>query len=206
MTVLFIAPSGTKKTLIYADKCFTMKTGKGKKLINKIYTLHEHPLQTNDLAKYLGITLTSDLKYNTHISNTTRKANSILGLLRKNLKLASQTLITRTYHSLVRPHLECAATVWSPHTAENISTLEMVQRRAARYTCNRLHNTSSVKEIIGHLGWDHLAARQNNMRLQMMYRISCTPAGDAWQRWLAMSTRQDTWVAHVEVYSSQPIN
>ena len=29
-----------------ADKCFTMRTGKGKTLLNKIYTLHDHPLQT----------------------------------------------------------------------------------------------------------------------------------------------------------------
>ena len=68
--------------------------------------------------------------------------------------------------------------------------LEMVQRRAARYTCNRFHNTSSVSEMIDHLGWESLAVRQNNMRPQMMYRISRKPAGDAWQRWLTMSTRQ----------------
>ena len=167
-----------------------MRTGKGKKIINRIYTSHDHPLQTTDSAKYLGLTLTSDLKWNTHISNTTRKANSILGLLRRNLKTASQTLKTQAYQSLVRPHLEYAATVWSPHTAENANKLEMVQRRAARYTCNRFHNTSTVNEMIDHLGWESLAACRNNMRLQMMYRISRTPAVDAWQRWLTMSTRQ----------------
>ena len=109
----------------------------------------------------------SDLKWNTHISNTTRKANSILSLLRRNIKTASQTLITQAYQSLVRPHLKYAATVWSPHTAENVSKLEMVQRRAAGYTCNRFHNTSSVSEMIDHLGWESLAVRRNNMRLQM---------------------------------------
>ena len=72
-----------------ADKCFTMRTGKGKKITKRIYTLHDHPLQTTASAKYLGLTLTSDLKWNTHISNTTRKANSILGLLRRNIKTAS---------------------------------------------------------------------------------------------------------------------
>ena len=83
-----------------ADKCFTMTTGKGRKLIDKVYTLHDHPLQITDSAKYLGLTLTSDLKWNTHISNTTKKANSILDLLRRNLKTAYQTLKTQAYQFL----------------------------------------------------------------------------------------------------------
>ena len=152
-----------------ADKCFTMRTGKGKKIINKIHTLHDHPLPTTASSKYLGLTLTSDLKWNTHISNATKKANSILDL--HNLKTSSQTLKTQAYQSLVRPHLEYGATVWSPHRAENINKLEMVQRRGARYTCNRFHNTSSVSEMIGYLGWESLAASRNNMMLQMLYRI-----------------------------------
>ena len=120
----------------------------------------------------------------------TRKSNSILGLLRRNLKTVCQTLKTQPYQSLVKPHLEYAATDWSPYTAENINKLEVVLRRAVRYTCNRFHNTSRVSEMIGHLGLESLAACRNNMRLQMMYCISRTPAEDAWQRWLTMSTRQ----------------
>jgi hypothetical protein len=37
----------------------------------------------------------------------------------------------------MRPKLEYSSCVWDPHTKSNISKLEMVQRRAARYTCNR---------------------------------------------------------------------
>ena len=142
-----------------------MISGKSEKIIKKIYTLHDDPLQTIGSAKYLGLTLTSDLKWNTHISNTTRKANRVRGLLRRNLETASQTF-KNTSTSV--PNMEYAATVWSPHTAENINKLGMVQRRVARYTCNRSHNTNSGSEMIGHLGCESLAARRNNMRLQMM--------------------------------------
>ena len=64
--------------------------------------------------------------------------------------------------------------------------------RGARYICNRLYNTSSVRlsEMIGHLSLESLAARRNNMRFQMMSYISRTPAGDAWQRWLTISTNR----------------
>ena len=78
----------------------------------------------------------------------------------------------------------------APHTSDNIKEVEMVQRRAARYVCNHWHNTSSVCEMVGHLGWESIAIRHNYIRLHMMYRITHAPAGDAWQRWLMPSTRQ----------------
>ena len=92
-------------------------------------------------------------------------------------------------HSLVRPHLEYASTVWDPHTQKNIHKLDMVQRRAARYTCNRYHNISSVTEMVGHLGWEPLATRRRNMRLCMMYKIAHTVVGDPWTEWLTISKR-----------------
>ena len=161
-----------------ADKCFTMRTGRSKSKINASYSLHDQPLQSADSVKYLGLTLTSDLKFNFYINNVTAKANSVLGLLRRNLTQAQQ--------SLVRPHLEYASTVWSPHTSDNIKKVDMVQRRAA----SRWHNTSSVSEMVSHLGWESLAVRRSDMRLHTVYRIVHTTMGDPWQRWLTLSTRQ----------------
>ena len=103
-----------------ADKCFTMRTGRSKSKINASYNLHDQPLQSTNSVKYLGLTLTPDLKFNSHINNVTAKSNSVLGLLRRNLKISSQAVKTQAYQSLVRPHLEYASTVWSPHTSDNI--------------------------------------------------------------------------------------
>ena len=89
----------------------------------------------------------------------------------------------------MRPHLEYASTVWDPHTQKNIYKLDIIQRRAARYTCNRWHNISSVTEMVGHLGWEPLATRRRNMRLCMMYKIAHTAVGDPWAEWLTTSKR-----------------
>ena len=97
-----------------------MRASRSKTIIKKSYKLHDHLLQSTDSVKYLGLTLTSDLKFNTHINNVTAKANSNPGLLRKNLKITSQAVMTQAYQSLVRPHLEYAATDWSPDTSDNI--------------------------------------------------------------------------------------
>ena len=159
-----------------ADKCFTMRAGRSKTIIKKSYKLRDHPLQSTDSVKYLGLTLTSDLKFNIHINNVTAEANNILGLLRRNIKISSQSDKTQAYQSLVRPHLEYAAKVLSPDTSDNIKKVEMVQGRAARYLCNCWYNTSSVSEMVGHLGWESLAIRRNYIRLHMMYRITHTSA------------------------------
>jgi hypothetical protein len=134
------------------DKCFTMRAGRAKKKQPCRYILHGQELQESDAAKYLGLTLTSDLKWNKHINNITKKANSILGLIRRNLRIGSKTIKTQAYQALVRPHLEYASTVWDPHTQANIKRLEMVQ--------------------LGQLDWESLAIRRRNARLCMMFKMT----------------------------------
>ena len=46
-----------------------------------------------------------------------------------------------SYFSLVRPHLEYAASVWDPHEIGLKIELERVQRRAARYVKSRYDST-----------------------------------------------------------------
>ena len=47
----------------------------------------------------------------------------------------------------------------------------MVQRRAARYVCNRFHNTSSVTDMLSGLGWETLQERRSKLKLCMFYKI-----------------------------------
>ena len=54
--------------------------------INKIetsYTLEGTVLENVDSIKYLGVTITNDLKWNTHITNICTKANRTLGFEEK---------------------------------------------------------------------------------------------------------------------------
>ena len=69
----------------------------------------------------------------THINHISKKANNTLGFLRRNIKIHSESLNSSAYKVLVCPQLEYCSTVWCPFTDLDISKLEAVQRRAARW-------------------------------------------------------------------------
>ena len=81
---------------------------------------------------YLGITVSSDLKWHEHKSLISALRQRTLNFVRRNT-YCSQRAKNLAYLSLVRPHLEYAAAAWDPYTAKDIQQLERVQRRAARF-------------------------------------------------------------------------
>ena len=86
-----------------------------------------------NVIKYLGVTITSDLKWNSHIRNVCSKANRILEFLRRNLFSCPQVVKEAPYKSMVRPILKYGSTVWDPHCNGLNDELENVQKRAARF-------------------------------------------------------------------------
>ena len=159
------------KMKFHATKCNNITiTGKRKPLQTE-YKLHDHTLAKVTPAKYLGVTITEDLKWDTHINNTCAKANRTLGFLRINLNIGSVSIKQQAYFTLVRPLVEYASTVWDPHTQRNIQKLEMVQRRAASYVTNRHRNRSSVGDMLHGLNWRSLQDRRKDARHYMLYKV-----------------------------------
>jgi len=104
----------------------------------------------------IRVTISEDLRWESHINNICGKANKTLGFLRRNLNIGSISVKEQAYKSLVRPSLEYACSVWDTHLKSDINKTEMVQRSAARYVTNRQRNTSSVGDILQHLKWRSL--------------------------------------------------
>ena len=53
------------------------------------FCYHGHILSTETEAKYLGVTITLDLLWNSHITDVCNKAKKILFFLRCNIKITS---------------------------------------------------------------------------------------------------------------------
>ena len=118
------------------------------------------------------MTLSKDMTWKTHVSQVITKANRSLGFLKRNLQIRSPDIKEKAYFGLVRPQVEYASSVWDPYHKNQVHSIEMIQRRAARWVLNRYHNTSSVTDMLQHLGWQTLQQRRQNAHLVNFYKMS----------------------------------
>ena len=115
------------------DKCHVLTLGK---LDNTKYT-HRYTLYKDELdhvfeEKDLGVIIDMELTFEEHMSSKIKKANGIMGLIRRTFSYLDSTTFKKLYTSFVRPHLEYAQPVWSPHFRKHIKMLENVQIRATK--------------------------------------------------------------------------
>ena len=167
------------------SKCQVLHITRAKCPIQTRYILHGTVLESVPSAKYLGVTISDNLSWIPHTDSISKKANQTLGFLNRNIKAHNKDHKSTAYTTLVRPQLEYASTMWSPHTATDITKLEAVQRRSARY-----QSTSSVTQMIKDLNWRTLKQWRIDSCLTLMYKITydlvAIPAAD----YLIPNTRQ----------------
>lgn len=153
------------------DKCQVIQISRSRSNTPSKYILHGQVLQVVPHAKYLGVTLSSDLKWNHHVDQIVSKANRSLGLIKRNIKAKSPKVRSTCYQTLVRPQLEYAACAWDPYTKDLIDRVEMIQRRAARWTLCDFSHMSSVTAMLDKLGWETLQHRRSCARLSLFHKI-----------------------------------
>ena len=85
----------------HPDKCNILRVTTKKSPQHFYCNIHGHILESVQSAKYLGVTLSADLKWNNHIQQMTSKANISLSFIRRNLQINSKSVKDRAYQSLV---------------------------------------------------------------------------------------------------------
>ena len=127
-------------------------TRKRIKTIHASYTLEGTDLKNIESIKYLGVTITSDLRQNTHVSNVCTQANKTLGFLRGNLHSCPQEVKEAAYKGMVRPVLDYGSLVWDPPGVVLQEELESTQKHAARFVTDSYnYETGSMTGILGQL-------------------------------------------------------
>ena len=114
------------------SKCYSMTVTIKKRKKNHVYAMGGEALTPTVSTPYLGLTLQCDLKWSSHISIITTKAQKILGMLRRNLNKAPCHVKAKSFTTLARPKLEYCSSIWSPWQAGEKNKLERLQRSGAR--------------------------------------------------------------------------
>ena len=128
--------------------------------IDTHYTLYGYTKQKVTNAKYLGITFDCHLNRKSHI-NITTKANAAQAFLWRNTTFYPTEVKIHCYNTFVWPIMKYSASVWWPHTIQDIPKLEKVQRRAARYIFNDYSSFHSASIMLNQLNWPSLDTRRD---------------------------------------------
>jgi ribonuclease P/MRP protein subunit RPP40 len=108
------------------SKCKEIHIGKNNEKFK--YQMNNSILSVTELEKDLGIFVLNDLEWSQHVNTAVGKANIQLGLIKSSFQNLNEFTTKLLYKSLVRPHLEYGAAVWSPYWQYDIDKLEAVQR------------------------------------------------------------------------------
>ena len=113
-----------------AKKCKAMHFGPGNP--HHSYHLNDQILEETQTEKDLGVMVDTSLKFHTHSSTAAKKANQMLGVIKKTYCSRDAISMSTLYKSMVRPHLEYGNAIWGPFYAGDAIKIESVQRRATK--------------------------------------------------------------------------
>ena len=147
------------------------------------YLINDEVLIDTEEERDLGVTINKSLKPSCHIAHCVKRANQMVGMIRRSFQYKDRKTMLLLYKSMVRPHLEYAVQAWCPNKISDIKLLEGVQRRfikcipelnklpyemrqkynsdkiervqcrAARFVKSRYSRYSSVSDMLDVLGW-----------------------------------------------------
>ena len=85
----------------------------------------------------LGVVISSDLKWNNHISKIVAKASIGLYHISHFFNSNNIWILLKAYTTYVSPKLEYNTSIWSPYLIKDIAKIESIQKQFTRYICIR---------------------------------------------------------------------
>ena len=149
------------------EKCKVMHYGKSN--VNTSYQMFNTNLEAVSNEKDLGVTFDDELKFSSHIRGIINKANSRLGIIKRNFSELTKEVFLPLYKSLVRPILEYCSCIWNPILKSDKLEIEKVQRRATKLVKNVSYLQYSERLRV--LKLDSLAFRRRRNDVIQTFRI-----------------------------------
>ena len=110
--------SGKAAGRMTESKCRHLSISKMKKPTNSSHQHGNNIIAKTQCEKDLGVVVNRKLSWHDHIFNKVNTANNVLRLIRRSCgSCVIVDVIKKLYVHLVRPYLDYASQVWSPHQA-----------------------------------------------------------------------------------------
>jgi len=111
------------------SKCRVLHLGRNNPMHQ--YRLWVDLLGSSSVERDLGVLVDDKLTISQHCALTAKKANGILGCMKRSVASMSREVLLPLYTVLVRPRLEYSVQFWAPHFKKDEELLERVQWRVS---------------------------------------------------------------------------
>lgn len=147
-------------------KCKCMHYGNS---VESVYTMNDNEIEAVVSERDLGVMFDDKLKFSDHIRNIVSKANSRVGIIKRNFSNLSPDILLPLYKGLVRPLLEYCSIIWCPILKQDLVEIEKVQRRATKMVPTI--SDKSYHDRLKILNLDSLAFRRRRNDMLQVFRI-----------------------------------